>query len=290
VETLRNWERRYGFPEPERRASGHRRYTWDVVPRLQLIRQAIELGYKPSFAVVANVDELRAALEQTPGAERVTHAPAVHGVEGEIEHWVTDVERFDTTGFELSLRRAWSRYGAEAFVLRLAIPFLREIGDRWEDGRLSVAHEHFASETLTNFLGRQWRPLSRRARGGRVVLANLEGELHNLGLHLAAVFLVLGDIEVVLLGPNTPLEDIELAASQTRVEAVVIGISPVADTTASARQLIALRDALSSSTVVAFGGNGEVGEIDGVVYFETLDAFAEWALSLGAQTTSTSGR
>jgi methylmalonyl-CoA mutase cobalamin-binding subunit len=290
VETLRNWERRYGFPEPVRRASGHRRYTWDVVPRLQLIKQVIDLGYKPSFAVVTPVDELRDVLAQTPGAERVTQAPPVRGARGEIDLWLTSVERFDTAGLEVGLRRAWSRYGAEEFVLGLTIPFLHEIGDRWEEGRLSVAHEHFASETLTTFLSRQWRPLSQRARGPRIVLANLEGELHNLALHLAAVFLSLGDIEVVLLGPNTPLEDVELAASQAGVEAVVIGISPVADPEASARELVKLRNALRKSTVVAFGGNGDLGEIDGVIHFETMEAFGEWALALGSQSTSTSGR
>lgn len=289
VETLRNWERRYGFPEPVRLASGHRRYQWEVVPRLQLIRRAMDLGYKPSFAVAADIDELRAALEQTPGARESLAGPA-EGADAEIAAWLSDTERFDNSGLELNLRRAWSRHGAESFVLGLVIPFLRKIGERWATGQLSVAHEHFASETLVNFLSRQWRPLSRRARGPRVVLANLEGELHNLGLHMAAVFLALGDIEAVLLGPNTPLQDIRLAAEQPGVRAVVIGLSPVTDPAASSRELARLRDALPGSTVVAFGGNGDIEDIDGVVYLESLEQFSEWVSGLSAQTTSTSGR
>lgn len=289
AETLRNWERRYGFPEPVRRSSGHRRYHWGIVPRLQLIRRALELGYKPSFAVAASVEKLAEAIEQTPGARSSGLHATIRGAADEIESWLAAVERFDTTGLDLVLRRAWSRHGAAEFVLDLAIPFLREIGDRWEDGRLNVAHEHFASETLVSFLGQQWRPLSRRARGSRVVLANLEGELHNLGLHMAAVFLSLADIEVVLLGPNTPLDDIQLAAAQPGVTAVVIGLSPVADPVASALKLTRLRDALSGSVLVAFGGNADVADIEGIMYFETLESLSAWA-ALGDQTTSTAGR
>src|SRR5918994_1383425 len=33
-------------------------------------------------------------------------------------------------------------------VAGVVLPFLKEVGDRWEDGTLSVAHEHFVSDML----------------------------------------------------------------------------------------------------------------------------------------------
>ena len=35
--TLRTWERRYGFPASQRIASGHRRYSLNTLSRLRLV-------------------------------------------------------------------------------------------------------------------------------------------------------------------------------------------------------------------------------------------------------------
>ena len=37
AETLRTWERRYGFPEPERTSTGHRRYTLETLERVRMV-------------------------------------------------------------------------------------------------------------------------------------------------------------------------------------------------------------------------------------------------------------
>jgi len=44
--TLRTWERRYGFPDPARTESGHRRYTPSVVSHLELLARAIDAGHR----------------------------------------------------------------------------------------------------------------------------------------------------------------------------------------------------------------------------------------------------
>ena len=42
VETLRTWERRYGFPAPHTRSQGgHRLYSPTIIRRLELLQQAI---------------------------------------------------------------------------------------------------------------------------------------------------------------------------------------------------------------------------------------------------------
>ena len=45
VETVRFYERQGLLDEPARKASGYRLYTEDVVPRLQFIKRAKELGF-----------------------------------------------------------------------------------------------------------------------------------------------------------------------------------------------------------------------------------------------------
>jgi DNA-binding transcriptional MerR regulator len=46
VETLRTWERRYGFPAPTRTASGHRLYPVSCVPRLRRTADALSRGIR----------------------------------------------------------------------------------------------------------------------------------------------------------------------------------------------------------------------------------------------------
>jgi methanogenic corrinoid protein MtbC1 len=276
AETLRNWERRYGFPEPIRLDSGHRRYPWELVGRLRLIRQAINMGYKPSFAVAASESELRSVLADALCGDRRASGARAGDPHEEIRAWITAVERFDSQGLEQAIRRCWLKYGAHDFVVQVAVPFLEEIGNRWAEGRLEVAHEHFASEVLQSFLARQWRQLSRGTRRSRAVLANLEGELHNLGLHMAAVFLALNEVEVLLLGPNTPRADIDLAARERGVDLLVIGFSQFSDMEAGAREITALRRDLPDTLVMVVGGNEELPVIDGVIGIATFTDFHEW--------------
>jgi len=280
VETLRNWERRYGFPSPVRRPSGHRRYPLELVHRLRLVRRVLEAGFKPSFAVAAPVEDLDRALSEA-ASEIEEHQPrAEEGIDGVRADLVAAVTALDAAGLEAILRRAWSRFGAHVFITKLAVGFLREIGDRWADGSLNIAHEHFASEVFQSFLAGQWRPMARRSSGKAVVLAAFEGDLHVLGLHMAAVFLAMGGLRPVFLGAGTPSLDIIAAARDGNVVAVVIGMSAASDPTTSARRLAAMRRELPTAQVVAFGGNEDLPAVPGTRYIASLDEFAGWVTAL----------
>lgn len=270
VETLRNWERRYGFPEPRRRPSGHRRYLPSVVPRLRLVRQAVESGYQPSFAVGAEPAVLRDMLGEPEAPARRPSRPSSGDVDAAVRH----IEALDARGLELALEAGWSRLGARYFVTSVAVPLLREIGDRWEDGRLSVSHEHFASGVMVGFLARHWRPLAAQASGPAAVLTTPSGQDHFLSIHLAAVLLALRDVRSVFLGPNTPVEDVVSALRGARAALAVIGLSPSADPEESAAWLERL--AARAGVPVLTGGDERVRPIEGVVALDSFDALWDW--------------
>ena len=50
-DTLRVWERRYGFPLPLRDAQGERRYDDDQLLRLRHIRRLLDAGHRPGRVV-----------------------------------------------------------------------------------------------------------------------------------------------------------------------------------------------------------------------------------------------
>src|SRR5262249_58469507 len=66
VETLRTWERRYGYPVPERKPSGHRVYPVASVSRLRPIAPALASGHRPSEVAAASEAALRALLDTAP--------------------------------------------------------------------------------------------------------------------------------------------------------------------------------------------------------------------------------
>jgi DNA-binding transcriptional MerR regulator len=66
-ETLRVWERRYGFPRPQRDANGERVYPADQVQRLMLVKRLLDQGYRPGKIMALGLEEL-AELGGRPGA------------------------------------------------------------------------------------------------------------------------------------------------------------------------------------------------------------------------------
>jgi len=56
-DTLRAWERRYGFPLPERDARGDRRYPPQQVERLRKIKRLVDHGFRPS-KIISSANKL----------------------------------------------------------------------------------------------------------------------------------------------------------------------------------------------------------------------------------------
>ncbi len=57
-DTLRVWERRYGFPRPVRDAKGERSYPEDQLRRLQRTRRLLDRGMRPGKLLPLSEDAL----------------------------------------------------------------------------------------------------------------------------------------------------------------------------------------------------------------------------------------
>jgi MerR family transcriptional regulator, light-induced transcriptional regulator len=189
ADTLRKWEQRYGVLQPARTAGGQRRYSDLDVARVEWLRARLTEGYRIGEA---------AALLGT-GAWRAARTP------GElVEELASAVAAGDAAALEQLLDQAFALEPAEAFAEVLE-PLFARIGDAWEKGLLSVAHEHLATQAIRVRLGRR---LS-EARGGvrgTAVLACLPGERHDVGLLMLAVLLQADGWSVAYLGADTPVD------------------------------------------------------------------------------------
>jgi DNA-binding transcriptional MerR regulator/methylmalonyl-CoA mutase cobalamin-binding subunit len=301
--TLRTWERRYGFPSPERNGSGHRVYQPDVIDHLRLIDQALEAGHRASDIVSLDRNQIEALVDQSgiplssndeadqpdvtdtsassmPAsntAETAARADDTPDKDGWLGEWMDAAIDLDGDTLGRLFRNAWNRLGGLAFLNERAAPFLQEIGERWRSGELGIVHEHYTSQALRDFLSSQWRPLSDRSRGPKAILATLPGEDHALGLHLAAVVLAMAGWQIVFLGPRTPLADIVHASRVDGVRAVFLSIAAAFDSDDARDSLTALRRIVDADVDLVAGGMGAPDDLDDIVRFHSLDAFYQWA-------------
>ena len=134
------------------------------------------------------------------------------------ELWAA-VEAFDAEAAEIAIAKLLWDVPLSGAVAGVVLPFLQEVGDRWEAGTLSVAHEHFVSDMLRRKLtalsvsAAAAGPRRRRRRRRPVVLlACPPGERHDMVLLCVALMLRERGARVRFLGADTPIPAILTAA------------------------------------------------------------------------------
>lgn len=274
-DTLRVWERRYGAPRSRRLPSGHRRYPLSELFRLTLAAKALQTGHRSGQVAAAPVETLLELLKKSESRAADAHggSPSVNLV----LKWITAAQSLDADALTRSLHDEWVQRGPLRFVEECVLPALESVGEQWASGRLTIAQEHFFSGQLEDFLSLQWRRLNERAPRSPFLLATFPGELHTLGLSLCALMTALTEHRVVYLGPQTPAEELKQAAWSLRPSACAISLSKVTDPRASMRWVSELRNELPPETALVVGGSGAPTEIEGVMWFASLDEFRRWA-------------
>jgi MerR family transcriptional regulator, light-induced transcriptional regulator len=214
-ELLRAWERRYGLLRPRRTDGRTRLYSAADETRVRLMQRYIVEGLAPSEAaemVTASRLTIRpGSAASIPAADvRLAHE-AMHA----------SLDRFDETSAQRALENLFATYSPLAVVRDVMVPYLREVGDRWAAGHVSVAQEHFA----TNFLHARLLAFARgwdRGLGPRAVLACAPGEQHTFGLVSFGVALHQLGWRITYLGADTSVAMIDEAAAHVEPDLVVV--------------------------------------------------------------------
>ncbi len=277
-DTIRVWQKRYGFPVPQRKSSGHRLYSTSDVRRLRRIAEALARGHRPGHVVTLAEPLLESLLQQssplTPGAARPTSLAPLMGL-------VRDQAGPELT--QLLLAEA-GRLGPFGFLRDVVAPAVEAIGDSWSRGELGIAHEHFFSERLSDVLRSLRLPFERGSGAPRLVLAAFSGETHGLGLQIAALLAAAAGLQPHVLGTDTPLPEIVAAVRARRPAAVGISISVSTGGAASRDRLAELRRAVPVSIPILVGGAGarRSRPPGGCVILDDLGAMQDWMRRLAA--------
>ncbi|VXC64960.1 MerR family transcriptional regulator [Burkholderia sp. 8Y] len=250
-DTLRVWERRYGFPQPMRSPGGERLYPQEQVTKLRLVKRLLDAGHRPSKVLAQPIQALQQLAESSGVGQDAPDA--------ELDHFIALLRNGAYEDFRFALLRRATRDGLERFVIDVAAPLSARVGNAWAAGTLQVYHEHLFSEAIQLTLRTMMRPLSDavRGRGGRprVLLTTLSGEGHGLGILMAEAMFTLCECECVQLGLQTPLHDIVSAAVAHKVDVVGLSFTAVLPAQTIANGLTELRSMLPPQMRIWAGGS-----------------------------------
>ncbi|MFU8803617.1 MAG: MerR family transcriptional regulator [Bradymonadaceae bacterium] len=273
ADTIRTWERRYGFPDAHRNGAGHRTYGIDAVEEVRLIKAVLDHGYRPSQLRDCSLADLKAILKASE-PEGTATLPVSEREEG-VETWMDAVLDLDQSRLQRLLRRDWATMTALEFVTTRVAPFLVRLGEAWAAGEASVYQEHFASECLLHFLNAQWRALDEHALGATLVFATASGDRHVLGLHAAALLATSRSFRAVFLGAETPVQEIRAAVAQTEALAVVMTMAEGAPTIDPVGFFKNLKGAIHGTPII-LGGRGGPDDVAGVSTMRFFEEFDRW--------------
>jgi methanogenic corrinoid protein MtbC1 len=245
-DTLRVWERRYGFPKPSRDANGERSYPSDQVRMLRRIRRLMDQGARPGRIFASGVDVLEAKARDDEAS------PAHAGLPAEIEllrgHRIAELRSV--------LEQAALRDGLYEFVTATAAPLTARVGNAWARGELQVYEEHLFSEQLQAVLRGAIARLDGAGAVPKVLLSTLPGEQHGLGLLMAQAVFALEGAACVSLGTQTPVRELADAVRAEGAHIVALSTSSGYPAGQLKDGVAQLRATLSAEVELWCGGAG----------------------------------
>jgi DNA-binding transcriptional MerR regulator len=233
---LRAWESRYGLLHPVRSAGGFRLYSEADALRIRRMQAHLARGLSAAEAARAVLGEdsvTSADLGRAPGPNR---APAAGELSGDLRQ---ALDAFDEPAAQAVLDRLVSDLSLTAVLRDVVMPYLAELGERWERGTATIAQEHFASNIIRGRLAglaRGWG----NGHGPRAVLACPPGELHDLALMAFGIVLNRNGWRIAYLGMSTPVEELTRTVEARRPDLVVLAATMPDNLEAVAAQLTAL--------------------------------------------------
>jgi MerR family transcriptional regulator, light-induced transcriptional regulator len=214
---LRIWERRYGLLKPARSPGGFRLYSEADADRVRRMQAYLTRGLSAAEAAraVLSEDDVVRVRHAHPERERRD------GLSDAAAALARALDELDEPSAQATLDRLLADFTVETVLRDVLMPYLHELGVRWQQGIISVAQEHFASNVVRGrltSLARGWG----EGNGPLAILACPPEELHDLALLVFGIVLNRNGWRVGYLGVSTPLDDVMSTATEMHPDLVVL--------------------------------------------------------------------
>jgi MerR family transcriptional regulator, light-induced transcriptional regulator len=232
--TLRSWERRYGYPQPKRTQGNHRNYE---LVELQTLRDAL-----------AQTGNISSAIEL---ARQRQEAPASSG------NLLAALESFDEDAADRAIEESLALRPLERTVEELLLPAVdRLAADPEEEAELE-----FASRWAMGWLHGARRLAATASRPAGILLLDSSSGNEAEAVHAQALDLTLrrAGFRVLMLSSELGDERLERALSALDPTALVL-CGPGADTAAAVTLVRKIREAGFDAPLFGFRAAGLIGD------------------------------
>lgn len=218
-ELLRMWERRYGFPVPDRDAQGDRVYPPEQINKLRIIRRLLDAGFRPGKIITMPLSELESLAASSHGPSSALLPP---DLETELLDVLKSREPYRVREY---LNHQLIRMGLQSFILDLMQHTNTIVGDAWMSGQIEIYEEHLYTEELQSLIRQTLSSLSQNAQPPHIMLTTAPEEQHSLGLLMVESLLRLDQFDVMSYGTQMPIRDIVQAVQKHRKDIVILSFS-----------------------------------------------------------------
>ena len=207
--TVKRWADN-GLLLPEKTVGGHRRFSIQSVARLRL-----EKGIAPAAQSPTKLARKKMVSGRLPSAESFSQL-LLNENEPEATAQLIDAYLHNhelAALFDTTITDAMHR-----------------VGDLWFNGTITIADEHLATRVMLTALQKLGSiVVPGPATGLKAVGCGIEGDLHEVPIHLAQVIFESEGWDISNLGPNTPLFTLRDMVAQRKPDLVCISARSIVD-------------------------------------------------------------
>ncbi|AQQ52364.1 MerR family transcriptional regulator [Planococcus lenghuensis] len=219
-QVIRKWEDRYGIISPERLENGYRIYNQDEIDTLLNMKKLITQGYSVKQAALF-LKEQQHTAEPVPVAQLVQP-----GQPDTMQQYLYLLLEEGRLAHEMQMTRilqqAYHSCSLQEFLDELIIPFLKEVGQRWSDGRWGEYQEALASLAVRDFLVQLRRNFQVSDQAPIMLGACLPHERHEIPVHIIALKFMIRGWKTVVLGPSPAPNAIQATVRQLLPQKVIL--------------------------------------------------------------------
>ena len=261
ADLIRVWERRYQAVTPDRSPTGRRLYSDEDISRLNLLRSAVESGWRIGDVSARSDDDLAelVAGHERALTERSVSPDSTDRFKGSdrdyLRECIAAMDTMDISLMEKLLGLAEMEQGFPGVFDNLVAPLLVEIGLQWQKGEIKIGQEHMVSAALRHYLDSVRARGNMNGNGPTLLSTTPAGETHELGALMTAATAATLGWNSKYMTPNTPATDIAWVARALDVRAVALSIVYPANNAVLHSELRNLTSLLPADTYLLLGGS-----------------------------------
>ena len=202
--TIRMWEQRYELVTPKRTDTNIRYYDSEDLKYMLNVALLNSNGVRISKIAKMSQDEVYVKVRET--------LSRTFDYQSQISALTAATIDINEEQFERIMSTSILQFGFEKTMLNIVYPFLSRIGMLWTTNAINPAQEHFITglirQKIIVAIDGQYRDKS-TGTGKKYILFLPSGELHEISLLFSYYLLKVRGNQVIYLGQNLPLKDLQ---------------------------------------------------------------------------------